>query len=82
MLISNTQDEGYILAVYIFKDTMDELNNNWNELLTHLLDYNYTIPNESLRTKTGQDIKKFYFGDKMVSEETKSNLVKVSFFYL
>lgn len=80
MLISVTQDEGLILAVYIiYENGLDELNNNWNEYLPHLLDYNYTISNENQRTKIAQDIKKFYFGDQKVSKETVGNLVEVSY---
>ncbi|KAL4121714.1 hypothetical protein QTP88_014173 [Uroleucon formosanum] len=77
VLISVTQDEGLILAVYIiYENGLDELNNNWNEYLPHLLDYNYTISNENQRTKIAQDIKKFYFGDQKVSKETVGNLVE------
>lgn len=83
VLMSHTQDEGLILAVFIlFEEPMNELNQKWNELLPHLLDYNYTISNESLRIKIAQDIKKFYFDHKKVSKETKNNLVKVSFKHL
>lgn len=79
MLISITQDEGFDQAEYIlFTDAVDELNHNWNEYIPHFLDYNYTILNESHRTKIAQDIRKFYFGDKMISSETKNDLVKVS----
>lgn len=76
--MSVTKDEGLILAVFILvEDAMNELNNNWNEYIPHLLDYNYTISNENLRTKIAQDIKRFYFGDQMISMNTKTNLVKV-----
>lgn len=82
VLISHTQDEGLIVAVFILsEDPINELNNNWNDHIPHLLDYDYTVSNESLRTKIAQDIRKFYFGNKLVSKETKSNLVKVSITY-
>lgn len=80
VLMSITQNEGFIIAVFIlFEDAMNEINNNWNEYIPHLLDYNYTISNENLRTKIAQDIKQFYFGDQKISMETKSNLIKVRF---
>lgn len=75
VLISTTQDEGLIMIAS--EGFIDELNSNWNENLPHLLDYNYTISNEYLRTKIAEEIKKFYFGDQIVSIKTKSNLVKV-----
>lgn len=58
---------------------MDDFNNNWNENLPHLLDYNYTVSNVFLKSKIANDIKKFYFGDKLISIETKSNITRVSF---
>jgi len=78
VLISHTQDEGLIfVALILIEDAMNEINSNWNEILPHLLDYNYTISNESQRTNIAQDIKEFYFGDNMVSKKTKSNFVKM-----
>ncbi|CAI6350717.1 unnamed protein product [Macrosiphum euphorbiae] len=79
VLISLCQDEGLILQLIFGSDNaINELNNNWNEHLPHLLDYNYTISdNENLRSEIAQDIKEFYFGDKPISKETKSNLVKM-----
>ncbi|XP_022159928.1 esterase E4-like [Myzus persicae] len=50
---------------------------NINKNLPLLVDYNYTISNESLRIKIAQDIKQFYFGDKPISKETKSNLAQM-----
>lgn len=77
--MSVTQDEGLDQAVHLlFDDAIDELNNNWNEYVPHLLDFNYTVSNESLRTKIARDIRTFYFGDKVISSETKGDLVKVS----
>lgn len=78
--MSVTQDEGYFLTVDILsKNVTDDLNDNLNDLLPHLLDYNYTISNGFLKRKIAQDIKEFYFGDKPISTETKSNITKVSF---
>jgi len=78
--MSVTQDEGLIIAIFIiYENGLNELNNNWNEYLPHLLDYNYTISNENQRTKVAQDIKKFYFGDQTISKETVGNLVEVSY---
>jgi len=75
------QDEGLFMAIFIGSENgFNELNNNWNEYLPNLLDYNYTISNENLRSKIAQDIKEFYFGDKPISKETKSNLADVSLF--
>ncbi|CAI6344725.1 unnamed protein product [Macrosiphum euphorbiae] len=78
VLISVGQEEGLIIAIFIgLENGFNELNNNWNEYLPHLLDYNYTISNENMRSKIAQDIKAFYFGDKPISKETKSNLAKM-----
>jgi len=80
--MSVTQDEGLSTALYIiYENGIDELNNNWNEYLPHLLDYNYTISNENLRSKIAQDIREFYFGDKIISKETISNFVEVRLHY-
>lgn len=78
--MSITKDEGLGMALEILldKNSTDELNNNWNEHIPHLLDYDYTISNGSLRTRIAQDIKKFYFGDEIVSMKTKNDLTKVS----
>uniref|UniRef100_A0A2S2QZ43 Carboxylic ester hydrolase n=1 Tax=Sipha flava TaxID=143950 RepID=A0A2S2QZ43_9HEMI len=75
VLVSTTQDEGLIFIA--LKEFIDELNSNWDECIPHLLDYNYTISNEYLKTKVAQDIKKFYFGDQMVSTKTMSNIIKM-----
>lgn len=80
VLMSATENEGFIIAVFILaEDAMSEINNEWNEHIPHLLDYNYTISNENLRTKIAQDIKQFYFVDRKISLETKSDLIKVRF---
>ncbi|CAH1711822.1 esterase E4-like isoform X1 [Aphis gossypii] len=78
VLMSVSRDEGFDLALYAMNENgINELTDNWNEYLPHLLDYNYTISNEKLRTKISQDIKNFYFGDESISKETMSNLVKM-----
>ncbi|CAI6374089.1 unnamed protein product [Macrosiphum euphorbiae] len=78
VLMSVNQDEGLIEAIFIvYRNGLNELNNNWNEYLPHLLDYNYTISNENQRTEVAQDIKKFYFGDETISKETIGNLVEM-----
>ncbi|CAI6376484.1 unnamed protein product [Macrosiphum euphorbiae] len=78
VLMSFSEYEGLIIQLLTGSDNaIIELKNNFNEYLTHLMDYNYTISNENLRSKIAQDIKEFYFGDKPISKETKSNLVKM-----
>jgi len=80
--MSVTQDEGLSTVLYIiYENGINELNNNWNEYLPHLLDYNYTISNENLRSKIAQDVKEFYFGNKTISNETIRNFVEVRFHY-
>jgi len=80
--MSLNKEEGLIIAKFIMHGNgINELNDNWNEYLPHLLDYNYTISNEKLRTKISQDIKKFYFGDKTISKETMSTFAKVRLHY-
>lgn len=79
--MSVTRDEGLdtILPLVLNKNASNELNNNWNEYIPLLLDYNHTISNDSLRATIAQDIKEFYLGNDIVSIKTKNDLVRVSF---
>lgn len=81
--MSITKEEGLSIAAFVLlEDNIDDLNNNWNTHVPHFLDYDYTISNESLRKKIAQDIKKFYFGNQIISLETKNNLTKVGLKYI
>lgn len=65
---------GYIANATI----MNEINNRWNEIAPHLLDYNNTVAPEK-RDKVSQAIRKFYYHDQQISVENYKPLVQVSF---
>lgn len=80
ILFSYTQDDGLYPAAELVssEETLAEIETKWNDILPFLLDYNYTISDESLRPEIAQKIKKFYFGKNAVSVNTKDGIVEVS----
>jgi len=80
MLFSFTTDDGlYPSAEFVTCDeTLAELESKWDDVLPFVLDYNYTISDESLRSEIARNIKTFYFGNETVSANTKQNVVEVS----
>lgn len=79
MLFSFTEDDGlYPAAEFVsLEETLVDMESNWNEILPFILDYNYTISDESLRPEIAQKIKTFYFGNNTVSVNTKNEVVEV-----
>lgn len=59
------------------KKSFEDINTRWNELIPHILDYNYTVPNER-HDEVSASIRKKYFNGKPVNEETYLALVNVS----
>ncbi|CAB0002547.1 unnamed protein product [Nesidiocoris tenuis] len=61
ILFSHTADEGLYPGSQIIENEtlMADLRDDWDEILPHLLDYNYTIP-ENRRTEVAKAIRQFY----------------------
>lgn len=79
LLFSFTEDDGlYPAAEFVSnEETLVDIESNWDEILPFILDYNYTISDELLRSEIAQKIKKFYFGNNTVSVNTKNEVVKM-----
>ncbi|XP_003247261.1 esterase E4 isoform X1 [Acyrthosiphon pisum] len=79
LLFSFTKDEGLFPGAQFISDEeiLVDMESNWNEILPFILDYNYTISDESLRSEIAQKIKTFYFGNNKVSVNTKNEVVKM-----
>lgn len=56
---------------------MQHIDNNWIDLARHILDFNYTVPNE-LKAKVAADIRAKYLGDRPISRENQKDFVQVS----
>lgn len=76
-LVSIATEEGLCPAgMFITNETLlKHLDENWNMIAPHLLDYNYTIAPEYLNL-TSQQIRSFYLGDQSLTK-AKMNLVKM-----
>ncbi|KAL6428890.1 hypothetical protein ACFW04_008014 [Cataglyphis niger] len=74
-----TSEEGlYPVAEFIADDkNLKQLNDNWDLLSPHFLDFNYTIPKEK-QVETGRLIKKHYFGTKPIDRTTTRQLVQMA----
>lgn len=68
---SVTSEEGlYPSADFIANEKlMAELNENWNSIAPHLLDYNFTIP-QNMQVQVSQKIKKHYLDDQKINKNT------------
>lgn len=77
-LTSATVDEGLYPAAAIIdrEELLKKLNDNWSDIVPHLLDYNYTIPDKNLN-KVSNKIREFYFGQEDVSLKTRDKVVKM-----
>jgi len=80
-LFSFTQDDGlYPTAEFIsLEETLVDMESKWNDILPFILDYNYTVSDESLKPEIAQKIKTFYFGNNTVSVNTKNEVVQVRY---
>ncbi|CAH0390833.1 unnamed protein product [Bemisia tabaci] len=77
-LASVTSEEGlYPTSNFVANATiLSEIEERWDELAPHLLDYNYTIPQEK-KVEVGRKIKNFYLKGKPVSPDTTSELTQM-----
>lgn len=82
ILFSFTQDDGLYPSAELvsLEETLIDMESKWNEIIPFVLDYNYTISDESLRPEIAQKIKTFYFGNNTVSVNTKNNVIEVKYF--
>ena len=72
-----SEDGLYPVAEFIAKpEALKTLDDNWDLLAPHFLDYNYTSPKKE-HVEVARLIKKHYFGTKKIEESTKS-LIKLS----
>lgn len=57
---------------------LKEINANWNDIVPHILDYNFTIPQKELN-KVSQIIRQTYMGDKQLTMDNFYDFVKVNY---
>lgn len=75
-ITSVVSEEGlYPAAEFIAnEELMTELDENWESLAPHLLDYNYTIP-KSEHARVAREVRKHYLGNKPIDRETAMALI-------
>lgn len=75
-LTSVVSEEGLYPAAEFVTDEklMSELNDNWNAIAPHLLDFNYTV-SVSEHVNISQKIRKHFFGDKKIDKNTALILI-------
>ncbi|XP_058793359.1 venom carboxylesterase-6-like [Phymastichus coffea] len=72
-----SEDGLYPAADFINDDQLlNDLNNNWNTIAPHLLDYNFTIPLKD-HANVSSKIRNYYFGSKTIGKDTIKELVDV-----
>ncbi|XP_076287810.1 carboxylic ester hydrolase-like [Lasioglossum baleicum] len=78
-LTSVTSEEGlYPVAEFIaIPEALKALDDNWDLLAPHFLDYNYTLPKEK-HVEVARLIKQHYFGTKKIDETTTKPLVQMA----
>ncbi|XP_076233136.1 venom carboxylesterase-6 [Calliopsis andreniformis] len=71
-------EEGlYAAAEFVANDTrLKQLNDEWDEIVPYLLDFNDTIP-LSKHTQVSQKIRKYYLGDKKVNDQTVKPVIEM-----
>ncbi|XP_076755888.1 juvenile hormone esterase [Xylocopa sonorina] len=74
-----TSEEGlYPVADFIAKpEALKKLEDNWDLLAPHFLDYNYTLPKEK-HVEVARLIKNHYFGSKKIDQTTMKPLIQVA----
>jgi lysine/ornithine N-monooxygenase len=60
------------------EEILNELQTRFAEVAPHVLDYNYTVPDEQ-KQAVAQSIHQFYLQGKAISTETVSNIIQVSY---
>ncbi|EFN66412.1 Esterase FE4 [Camponotus floridanus] len=77
-ITSVTSEEGlYPVADLIANENLKQLNDNWDFLGPHFLDFNYTIPKEK-HVEIGRLIKKHYFDKKPINQKTTKQLIQMT----
>lgn len=66
-----------IIDIVSKKELMNELETNWSLIAPHMLMYNYSVSTQEEKDKVSAELKKYYFGDKPVSEKTSKQLIQV-----
>ncbi|XP_014273010.1 esterase FE4 [Halyomorpha halys] len=79
IMVTFAKDEGLFPAAAIIIDPQlrNKLKADWNRLLPHLFDYNYTVPCEKRRDEVSQEIRNYYNID-LDSKEGQKNLIRAS----
>ncbi|EFN71637.1 Esterase FE4 [Camponotus floridanus] len=73
-----TSEEGlYPVADLIANENLKQLNDNWDLLGPHFLDFNYTIPKEK-QVEIARLIKKHYFDTKPIDQTTTKQLIQMA----
>ncbi|XP_011306600.1 venom carboxylesterase-6 [Fopius arisanus] len=74
-ITSVTSEEGlYPIVEFIEGKFMAELDEKWEELAPHLLDFNYTIP-QSQHARIAVKIRKHYLGNRKIQKDTAKSLI-------
>lgn len=84
ILFSYTKDDGLYPAAELVtrKEVMLEMEAKWENILPFVLDYNYTVTDESLKPEIARKIKTFYFGNNSVSLNTRQSIVDVRYYII
>ncbi|XP_025830548.1 venom carboxylesterase-6-like, partial [Agrilus planipennis] len=77
-IFSMTESEGLYPAAEFVSNSrfLQEIQEQWDTLLPHILDFNHTLCSEKLNP-VAQEIRDYYFKDKPISENSFSTLVKL-----
>jgi hypothetical protein len=59
------------------EEILNELQTRFTEVAPHILDYNYTVPEEQ-KQAVAEGIREFYLQGKAISTETISSIIQVS----
>lgn len=78
LLLSVTTEEGlYPAAGWVVKEEiLNELQNQFFDILPHILDYNYTVT-EQQKIAVAESIKQHYFQGQLISSEVIDNIVQM-----
>ncbi|EFA11999.1 esterase 6 precursor [Tribolium castaneum] len=76
-IASYTNSEGlYPAADFYHDEYLQDLDERWNDLVPHLLDYNYTVERTKM-DEVSQKIRKYYLGNKQVTKSTYMDFIPV-----
>ncbi|XP_017776975.1 PREDICTED: venom carboxylesterase-6-like [Nicrophorus vespilloides] len=76
-IFSNVQSEGLYPSAEFYGDNhFDEIDARWNEIIPHLLEYNYTL-NPTEKLDVSSKIKQFYFGNEKPSRDNFNKFIEM-----